>query len=149
MRLSRPELLALGGFAVAGTALVPSRTSAQTPKRGGTLTLRGWDPPFFDPMLTTAYRVHVPLTFTHGRLVKHKAGPAIVPGTFAIEGDLAESWSRPTDATWIFKLHRGARWHNKPPVNGRELTAEDVRDNYGPNLGYDYDGRLMGAWLDR
>jgi len=21
--------------------------------------------------------------------------------------------------------------------------------NYGPNLGYDYDGRLLQAWLDR
>jgi hypothetical protein len=21
--------------------------------------------------------------------------------------------------------------------------------NYGPNLGHDYGGRLMGAWLDR
>jgi len=78
-------------------------------------------------MLTTAYRVHIPLTFTHSRLVKHRAGPSIVPGTFAIEGDLAESWSQPSEATWIFKLHRGVRWHNKPPVNGRELTAEDVR----------------------
>ena len=127
MRLSRRELLTLGGFAVAGTTLAPSLTRAQTPKRGGTLTIRAWDPPFFDPMLTTAYRVHIPLTFTHSRLVKHKAGPSIVPGTFAIEGDLAESWSQPNEATWIFKLHRGVRWHNKPPVNGRELTAEDVR----------------------
>ena len=127
MRLSRRELLTLGGFAVAGTTLAPSLTRAQTPKRGGTLTIRAWDPPFFDPMLTTAYRVHIPLTFTHSRLVKHRAGPSIVPGTFAIEGDLAESWSQPNEATWIFKLHRGVRWHNKPPVNGRELTAEDVR----------------------
>jgi len=127
MRLSRRELVTLGGFAVAGMTLAPSLTRAQTPKRGGTLTIRAWDPPFFDPMLTTAYRVHIPLTFTHSRLVKHKAGPSIVPGTFAIEGDLAESWSQPNEATWIFKLHRGVRWHNKPPVNGRELTAEDVR----------------------
>ena len=127
MRLSRRELVTLGGFAVAGMTLAPSLTRAQTPKRGGTLTIRAWDPPFFDPMLTTAYRVHIPLTFTHSRLVKHKAGPSIVPGTFVIEGDLAESWSQPSEATWIFKLHRGVRWHNKPPVNGRELTAEDVR----------------------
>ncbi len=26
----------------------------------------------------------------------------------------------------MFKLRRGVRWHNKPPVNGRELTADDV-----------------------
>jgi peptide/nickel transport system substrate-binding protein len=127
MHLSRRELLTLGGVAVAGTTLAPSLTHAQTPKRGGSLTIRGWDPPFFDPMLSTAYRVNIPLTFTHSRLVKHKAGPSVVPGTFAIEADLAESWSQPNETTWIFRLHRGVRWHNKPPVNGRELTAEDVQ----------------------
>ena len=126
MYLSRRELLALGGLSIATTTLAPSRAPAQTPKRGGTLTIRGWDPPLFDPMLTTAYRANIPLTFTHNRLVKHKAGPSVAPGTFTIEGDLAESWTRPNELTWIFKLHRGVRWHNKPPVNGRELTAEDV-----------------------
>ena len=126
MHLTRRELLALGGVLAAATAL-PSGARAQTPKRGGTVTIRGWDPPFFDPMLSTAYRVNIPLTFTHSRLVKHKAGPAVVPGTFTIEGDLAESWSQPDEGTWVFKLHRGVRWHSKPPVNGRELTAEDVR----------------------
>ena len=30
----------------------------------------------------------------------------------------------------MFKLRKGVRWHNKPPVNGRELTAEDVRYTY-------------------
>jgi peptide/nickel transport system substrate-binding protein len=126
MHLTRRELLAFAGVLAAATAM-PSGARAQTPKRGGTLRIRGWDPPFFDPMLSTAYRVNIPLTFTHSRLVKHKAGPAVVPGTFTIEGDLAESWSQPNEATWIFKLHRGVRWHGKPPVNGRELTAEDVR----------------------
>ena len=32
--------------------------------------------------------------------------------------------------TYIFKLRKGVRWHNKPPVNGRELTAEDVKYTY-------------------
>src|SRR5499426_3375543 len=99
MDWTRRDMLALGGLAVAGTALSPSRAPAQSPKRGGTLTVRGWDPPLFDPMLTTAYRVHVPLSFTHSRLVKHRAGPSVAPGTFAIEGDLAESWSQPNETT--------------------------------------------------
>src|SRR5207249_3824648 len=60
------------------------------------------------------------------RLLKHKAGPQVQPGTFPLEGDLAESWTQPTETTYIFKLRRGVRWHAKPPVNGRELTAEDV-----------------------
>ncbi len=129
MDLTRRDLLRLGSTVLVGAALAtaPHAASAQTPKRGGTLTLRMWDPPHFDHMLTISYKTHGVLGFTHSRLVKHKAGPGVVPGTFPIEGDLAESWSQPNDTTYIFKLRRGVRFHPKPPVNGRELTAEDVR----------------------
>lgn len=126
MDLSRRELLTLGGFTLAGTTLAPSLVCGQTPKQGGTLALRTWDPAHFDPMLTIAFKTHIPFTFTHSRLLKHKAGPNVQPGTFPIEGDLAESWTQPNDTTYVFKLRRGVRWHSKPPVNGRELTADDV-----------------------
>ncbi|MFC1864544.1 ABC transporter substrate-binding protein [Chloroflexota bacterium] len=39
---------------------------------------------------------------------------------------LAESWEMPDPDTIIFHIRKGVHWHNKPPVNGRELTAEDV-----------------------
>src|SRR3989440_4980209 len=127
MAWTRRDVLTLGSLGLAAAALPSSPALAQAPKRGGTVSIRGWDPPLFDPMLTTAYRVQIPLTFTHSRLVKHKAGPSIAPGTFAVEPDLAESWTQPNETTYVFKLRRGVRWHNKPPVNGRELTADDVR----------------------
>ena len=47
-----------------------------------------------------------------------------------VEADLAESWERQGDTVYVFKLKKGVRWHPKPPVNGRELTAEDVRYTY-------------------
>src|SRR3990170_8744577 len=126
MRLSRRDLLKLGGLSLAATAVAPPAARGQSPKRGGTLTIRAWDPPHFDPFLTISYKTHVVLSFTHSRLLKHKAGPGVVPGTFPIEGDLAESWSQPSETTYVFKLRKGVRWQNKPPVNGRELTADDV-----------------------
>jgi len=125
--LTRRELLGLGGATLAGTTFAPALARAQAPRRGGTLTTRGWDPPHFDPMLTSNFKTHTTFSFTHSRLVKHKAGPAVAPGSFPIEGDLAESWTQPDETTYIFKLRRGVRWQAKPPVNGRELTAEDVR----------------------
>jgi peptide/nickel transport system substrate-binding protein len=126
MNLSRRELLKLGGTALAGAAVAPTLARAQTPKRGGTLAIRTWDPPHFDPFQTISYKTHIALSFTHSRLLRHKAGPSVVPGTFPIEGDLAESWTQPNETTYVFKLRKGVRWQNKPPVNGRELTADDV-----------------------
>src|SRR5262245_35158316 len=51
MDIARRDLLTLSGLAFAGAMLEPSAARAQAPKRGGTLTLRVWDPPHFDPYL--------------------------------------------------------------------------------------------------
>ena len=69
-------------------------------------------------------------SFTHNRLLRYKAGPAVRPGSFVIEGDLAESWQQPNDTTYVFTLRKGVRFQAKAPVNGREVTAEDVRYTY-------------------
>jgi peptide/nickel transport system substrate-binding protein len=131
--LSRRELLTIGAGGLVAASL-PTRARAQappqTPKRGGTLSLRMWDPPHFDHILAHAYKTHVVISFTHSRLLKQKAGPNVRPGSFPIEGDLAESWQQTSDTTYVFKLKKGVRFHGKPPVNGRELTAEDVRYTY-------------------
>jgi len=125
--MKRRDLLKLGGLTLAAGAVGPAIGRAQTPRRGGTLSLRMWDPPHFDPMLTISFKTHGVLSFTHSRLLRHKAGPNVAPGTFPLEGDLAESWQQLNETTYVFKLRKGVRWHAKPPVNGRELTAEDVR----------------------
>ena len=134
--LTRRDVLKLGGAALAAGAtssvLAGSRPAeAQTPKRGGRFRLRSHVPPVhFDPQQTIAFSTMIPLSFAYSRLVKVKGGSAVVPGTQPIEGDLAESWERQGDTVYVFKLRKGVRWHNKPPVNGRELTAEDVRYTY-------------------
>jgi peptide/nickel transport system substrate-binding protein len=73
------------------------------------------------------YKSRVAISFTHSRLLRYRAGAGVKPGSLVIEGDLAESWTQPSDTTYVFKLRRGVRFHAKPPVNGRELTAEDVK----------------------
>jgi len=42
---------------------------------------------------------------------------------------LAESYEIPDNQTIIFHIRKGVKWWNKPPANGRELTAEDVAWN--------------------
>lgn len=41
-------------------------------------------------------------------------------------GLLAESWETPDLLTIVFHIRKGVRWQNKPPLNGRELTAKDI-----------------------
>src|SRR5439155_2994820 len=85
----------------------------------------------FDPHLfVNHHRIATNLSFTHSRLVRVRSGAQVKPGAMPIEPDLAESWTQPNETTYVFKLRKGVRWHNKPPVNGRELTAEDVKYTY-------------------
>jgi peptide/nickel transport system substrate-binding protein len=100
---------------------------AGQPKRGGILRGRGRDPLHFDPHLTRNARTHAALSFVYSKLLRHKVGPDVRPGTFIVEPDLAARWDEPDDTTYIFHLRHGVKWHNKPPVNGRELVAEDVK----------------------
>ena len=50
-------------------------------------------------------------------------------------GQLAESWSQPDPLTYVIKVRQGVHWHDKPPMNGRELDAYDVEYNYHRLLG--------------
>ena len=56
-------------------------------------------------------------------------GSRYVP-LFAMRPNLAESWEQPDPLTLIFRIRPGVRWHNKPPMDGRELTAQDVEYNF-------------------
>src|SRR5919108_74102 len=132
--LSRRELLHAGlvaGVTVSAWPLAsPPALWGQDPgppKRGGILRVRGRDPVHFDPHLTRNQRTQAVLSFVYSKLLRHKAGPEIQPGTFLVEPDLAERWESPDDTTYLFHLRQGVKWHDKPPVNGRELVAEDVK----------------------
>ena len=132
--VSRRDLLKAGAGAVAlavsGVQLA-TPVQAQTPKKGGTLRLTFQaDPLHFDPHQTLSFVTMCPLSLCYSRLVKVKAGPTVRPMTYPVEPDLAESWTQANDTTYIFKLKKGVRWHNKPPVNGRELTADDIKYTY-------------------
>ena len=48
------------------------------------------------------------------------------PPMFALNGSLAESWESPDPLTIIFNIREGVNWHDKAPMNGREMTAYDV-----------------------
>jgi ABC-type transport system substrate-binding protein len=53
-----------------------------------------------------------------------------VQRTPVIRKTLVTAWEMKDPSTWIFKLRPGVKFHNRPPVNGREMVAEDVRYSY-------------------
>ena len=79
-------------------------TEAGQPRRGGILRARGRDPLHFDPHLTRNQRTHAVLSFVYSKLLQHKVGADVQPGTFIVEPDLAAGWEAPDDTTYIFHL---------------------------------------------
>ena len=96
---------------------------------------------YFDEVAGGNYGGHVyaPATkFTHNELLQGDwtKGPAGTNETDWINGGdnrmdqktgcLADSWTIPELGTVIFHIREGVHWHDKPPVNGRLLTPEDI-----------------------
>lgn len=62
-------------------------------------------------------------------------------------GCLADSWEQPDAQTIIVHLRQGIYWQNKPPVNGREFTADDVQQHYNRVLGNGSGYTVSSAYL--
>ncbi len=103
-------------------------TPTPGPEYGGTLSYwirsdpPGWDPwgrtRFWDPTRKIAELVFNPLY-----------SPTAHTGSsckITLDGEIAESWDFVEPTVLEFKLREGVMWHDKPPLNGRELTADDV-----------------------
>jgi peptide/nickel transport system substrate-binding protein len=117
-------------------------TKPTGPQYGGTIMLaRQTDITYFDEVVGGNYGGHVyaPSTkLTHNELLQADwtKGPAGTNETDLIcggdnrmdqkTGCLADSWTVPELGTIIFHIRDGVHWHDKPPVNGRELTPEDI-----------------------
>src|SRR5499427_8253840 len=135
--LRRRDLLKAGlaaGVTLSAWSLpLPSEiwgAEAGPPKRGGILRVKGYDPIHFDNHLSPNFKTTRTLSFVYSKLVRHKVGAGVQPGTFIVQPDLAERWEALDDTTYVFHLRQGVHWHQKPPVNGRELVAEDVKFSF-------------------
>jgi peptide/nickel transport system substrate-binding protein len=94
-----------------------SATSAQTPKRGGTLTIGFKEEP---DRLDARYPGRRFLLFPE----VYESLAVFGKNMSDIRPALAEKWEQPNPTTYIFHLRKGVKFHN-----GRELTAEDVKTN--------------------
>src|SRR5499426_524336 len=107
---------------------IPASTAP--PKRGGTLTrASAWDPPVIDPRLTQSVGLFQFAGLTSNRLLRYAfTDEATGYNDLSLKGDLAETWQgSPDQRVWTFRLRRGVKWQNVPPLKGRELVAADVK----------------------
>jgi len=103
--------------------------AAQTPKRGGVLRIAEREAPGLDPHLSISFLTQAYVSLSYSHLVRFPSGPEQKsPTDFSILPDLAEKWTVAKDGTvYTFHLRKGVRFHAKPPVNGREVEAADVK----------------------
>jgi peptide/nickel transport system substrate-binding protein len=130
--------------ATAGPAATPTGAARQ-PKMGGTFkqTQGSADQPHLDPHLVSSNALSIigpgP---AWSQLLAYKHGPGIGEN-YEIVGDLAESWQQADDTTYVFKIRSGVKFHNIPPVNGRELVAEDIAYSFQRII----DGRANASYM--
>lgn len=94
------------------------------------------------PAAKTGGTLRLPIVFTSGHFDTHQfqtgyqmaVWRSVGNGLFTLDpatgtpvGDLAKSWEFPDPTTLVIKLHPNATWHKKAPVNGRAVTAQDVK----------------------
>ncbi len=110
---------------VRATAAAGAAVAAETPKRGGTIR-QGWTRTYSD-----VYDPHTSLSqagFIFS-LLGNLATRMSADGT-AVGGELVEKWEIPGDGTEIMlKVRPGVKWHDKPPVSGRVMDADDIAYN--------------------
>ena len=121
LRIFIPE-----GFEFGGRIIPPD---PRPPRYGGIgVAAQPGDPPSLDPYHTTSYLMEFAAATTYDRLVGFSEKAGVDPYNNPMIGRLAESWQVSDDfLTYTFHLRKGVKFHNLPPVNGREFDAEDVK----------------------
>ena len=106
----------------------PIDVPAQPPRSGGVFRVGVPDPPALDPHQVVNFLPQTVASLAYGHLLRFPAGPEQTSSTdFRILPDLAEKWEYQNPTTLVFSLRKGVRFHKKPPVNGREVIADDVK----------------------
>jgi len=110
------------------------------PQYGGKITKATSSlPTTFDPanFISSGTTGFFDMMFTWDRTVDRNEYPFktnVVPQKY-VKGSLAETWEWKDPQTLILHLRKDVHFQNKPPANGRKLTAQDVEFHYDRMMG--------------
>jgi len=109
-------------------AATPTQAAAQ-PKPGGTWRERSIAAPSaWEPYRNLSYSAQQHWGYITNRILRFSYGPEYLPNDLTLEPDLASAMpEQPDELTIVIPVREGVKFHNVPPVNGRAMTAEDVR----------------------
>ncbi len=102
------------------------------PQRGGAYRIRVAGTPPLDPYANVTSRAQFQAGFTMSRLFMFKTGARPdVAYDYDIAPDLARGYeSLDGGLQYTIRLDPAARFHQTPPVDGRTVTAEDIRASF-------------------
>ncbi len=109
-------------------APAPAVPKGDQPQYGGAVAYATSNPQLnnLEPIQYTAVSTHQIVNAAYSRLVKIDWKDK--PENVILAPDLAESWQVSKDGlTLTFNLRKDVRFQNIDPVNGRELTSQDVK----------------------
>lgn len=144
MRVGAPVILMLAAAACGSSAspeTPPSGGSSTNspaptvdqgaPKMGGTLRI-SYSTAFLglDPHKLTASGSLTFNSWIYPYLFHQPVGPASDPDDYSNMPYAAESWTQDNDTTYTVRIKQGIKWPAKDPMNGREMTADDVKYSY-------------------
>lgn len=110
-----------GGVATTTGATGGTAAAGGTPKRGGTLRYVWQGTSHLDVHQDSISGAQAIVSAVYDRLLRFQDKEQIP------EPDIATAMpEQPDQTTFIFKIRDGVKFHDKPPVAGRALTAQDV-----------------------
>ncbi|MFC1887163.1 ABC transporter substrate-binding protein [Thermodesulfobacteriota bacterium] len=107
------------------------KASAAEPKQGGRVVFYyGWDPGHFDHQMLQSYKTQYYTSWTNAKLTTSKMGGDVGSYEFIVVPDLAIKWEHLSPTEIVYTLRKGAKWQNRPPMNAREITADDIKYSF-------------------
>jgi peptide/nickel transport system substrate-binding protein len=115
-----------------------TQVTMERPRYGGEIVMTGSNPRYIDGIYGLNYWTPCKWTneaLNEGHYYQGPGGTGEVQGNWNIMGPppannggggIAESYEFPDPDSVIFHIRQGVHFHDKPPVNGREVNAYDV-----------------------
>ena len=140
--VSRRRIIGAGALGATASALAacgnrstkaPSPATTQgKPKLGGSVSLRVANDPFDWDMSYAGKSIpnDTGSALAYDSLLGFKSGPDVKYGDSILQPELAQRWETPDAQTYTFHLRPGVKFANQPPINGRDLSSNDIKWSY-------------------